>query len=226
MPPVAPPEAAAAELLPPLAPPDAPDAAARVPPPVAVDSSNEADSTADTADLELADVRVAMPSPVVAARPALQPVVEAAPSSDEEVAMAVSLPPTEASTTRGDVADPVATSASPTAGPVAAPPPPPRIPGPPAVETVAVTEPPPRLETLEIVAAAPAPSEPRFPPRPDVVTPTVAPLSEPAPIDVHIGTIEITAEPPPPIATRTAPPRPSLDEYARLRTYQWDDRGE
>jgi hypothetical protein len=47
------------------------------------------------------------------------------------------------------------------------------------------------------------------------------------PIDVHIGTIEITAEPPPPQgATRTAPPRPGLDEYAQLRTYQWDDRDE
>jgi hypothetical protein len=58
-----------------------------------------------------------------------------------------------------------------------------------------------------------------------MVPPTVAPLSEPAPIDVHIGTIEITAEPPPPQgATHTnAPPRPGIDEYARLRTYQWDD---
>ena len=67
--PVAPPEAAAAEVLPPSAPPDTPDAAARVPPmPVAVGPSNEADSSAETADLELADVAAARPSPVVAAR--------------------------------------------------------------------------------------------------------------------------------------------------------------
>jgi hypothetical protein len=46
------------------------------------------------------------------------------------------------------------------------------------------------------------------------------------PIDVHIGTIEITAEPPPQGTTRTAPPRPGLDEYVRLRSYQWDDGGE
>ncbi len=92
VPPTAPPEAAVAELLPPGAPPDTPDAAPWVPPmPVAVGPSNEADSTAVTIDLEPGDVPVGGASPVAAARPAVQPAVEAAPPVDDEVAMPVSL---------------------------------------------------------------------------------------------------------------------------------------
>jgi hypothetical protein len=193
--------------------------------PVGVGPSDHADPKADIADVELADVSVESRPPIAAARPAAQPAVEAAPSRDEHYAMPVSLPPTVASTTGGDVAEPATTAASPTTGPVAAPPQP-DLPGPAVVDTVTPSEPAPRFETLEVVTAAPAPSEPRFPPPPEVAPPGVAPIPEPAPIDVHIGTIEITAEPPPPAATRTASPRPGLDEYVRLRTYQWDDRGE
>ena len=230
VPPVAPPERWRPSSLPPGAPPGTPDAAARVPPmPVAVGPSNEADSTAVTIDLELGDVPVGGASPLAAARPAVQPAVEAAPPVDDEVAMPVSLSPAEGYSTLGDVVDPISTTtsaASPTPGPVAAVPQP-GIPSPPAVDTVTATEPAPRLETREIVAAAPAPSEPRFPSRPDLLVPLLSPPAEPAPIDVHIGTIEISAEPPPPQgATRTVPPRPGLDEYASLRTYQWDDRSE
>jgi hypothetical protein len=50
-------------------------------------------------------------------------------------------------------------------------------------------------------------------------------IAGPAPVDVHIGTIEIVAEPAPaptrPSRGADRPSRPGLDRYAGLRRYDW-----
>ncbi len=75
-----------------------------------------------------------------------------------------------------------------------------------------------------IVPAIPDPRPVSAPPTPLTPSAAVLPAAEPAPIDVHIGTIEIVAEPAPPVpAARPRRQRAGLDAYARLRGYDWDD---
>jgi hypothetical protein len=62
----------------------------------------------------------------------------------------------------------------------------------------------------------------RLPPPPDPAD-EARPPTTPAPVEVHIGTIEIVADPAPAAVPRPVrPSRPGLEAYARLRSYDWD----
>lgn len=82
-----------------------------------------------------------------------------------------------------------------------------------------------RIDEPEIVAAVPtAPPAGPVPGRPEPQETLDRPAPQPGPIDVQIGTVEIMAEPAPPaVQEPRRPDRPGLEQYSRLRSYEWDD---
>lgn len=81
------------------------------------------------------------------------------------------------------------------------------------------------IDEPAIVAAVPtAPPAGPVPGRREPPERLDRPAPQPGPIDVQIGTIEIMAEPAPPVVQEPRrPERPGLEHYSRLRSYDWDD---